>query len=52
VNLKGALYGIAAALPHMKAPRSVHISNVSSVASHVVRPGSVIYAATKTAGYA
>ena len=49
VNLKGVLYGIAAALPHMKAQRSGHIINVSSVAGHVVRPGSAVYAATKTA---
>jgi NADP-dependent 3-hydroxy acid dehydrogenase YdfG len=49
VNLKGVLYGIAAALPHMKAQASGHIINVSSVAGHVVRPGSAVYAATKTA---
>jgi NADP-dependent 3-hydroxy acid dehydrogenase YdfG len=49
VNLKGVLYGIAAALPRMKAQRSGHIINVSSVAGHVVRPGSAVYAATKTA---
>lgn len=47
VNLKGVLYGIAAALPHMKAQRSGHIINVSSVAGHKVRPGSAVYAATK-----
>lgn len=49
VNLKGVLYGIAAALPHMKARRSGHIINVSSVAGHKVRPGNTVYAATKTA---
>jgi NADP-dependent 3-hydroxy acid dehydrogenase YdfG len=49
VNLKGVLYGIAAALPHMKAQRGGHIINVSSVAGHKVRPGSAVYAATKTA---
>jgi NADP-dependent 3-hydroxy acid dehydrogenase YdfG len=49
VNLKGVLYGIAAALPHMIAQRSGHIINVSSVAGHKVRPGSAVYAATKTA---
>ena len=49
VNLKGVLYGIAAALPHMKAQQSGHIINVSSVAGHKVRPGSAVYAATKTA---
>jgi NADP-dependent 3-hydroxy acid dehydrogenase YdfG len=49
VNLKGVLYGIAAALPYMKAQRCGHIINVSSVAGHVVRPGSAVYAATKAA---
>ncbi|NVO12551.1 MAG: SDR family oxidoreductase [Rhodoplanes sp.] len=49
VNIKGVLYGIAAALPHMTAQRSGHIINVSSVAGHVVRPGSAVYAATKHA---
>jgi NADP-dependent 3-hydroxy acid dehydrogenase YdfG len=49
VNLKGVLYGIAAALPHMKAQHSGHIINVSSVAGHKVRYGSAVYAATKTA---
>jgi NADP-dependent 3-hydroxy acid dehydrogenase YdfG len=49
VNLKGVLYGIAAALPHMKTQKSGHIVNVSSVAGHKVRPGSAVYAATKTA---
>jgi NADP-dependent 3-hydroxy acid dehydrogenase YdfG len=48
VNLKGTLYGIAAALPHMIAQKSGHIINVSSVAGHKVRPGSAVYAATKT----
>lgn len=49
VNLKGVLFGIAAALPHMKQQKSGHIINVSSVAGHKVRPGSAVYAATKTA---
>jgi NADP-dependent 3-hydroxy acid dehydrogenase YdfG len=49
VNLKGVLYGIAAALPHMKAQRSGHIINVSSVAGHKVGPGGAVYAATKHA---
>ena len=49
VNLKGVLYGIAAALPRMKEQRAGHIINVSSVAGHKVRPGSAVYAATKTA---
>lgn len=49
VNLKGVLYGIAAALPYMKTQKGGHIINVSSVAGHKVRPGSAVYAATKTA---
>jgi NADP-dependent 3-hydroxy acid dehydrogenase YdfG len=49
VNIKGVLYGVAAALPHMKAQMSGHIINVSSVAGHKVRPGSTVYSATKSA---
>lgn len=49
VNLKGVLYGIAAALPYMRQQKSGHIINVSSVAGHKVWPGSAVYAATKTA---
>ncbi|MDI7773969.1 SDR family oxidoreductase [Asticcacaulis sp. EMRT-3] len=49
VNIKGVLYGIAAALPHMQAQMSGHIINVSSVAGHKVGPGGAVYAATKHA---
>jgi len=49
VNVKGVLYGIAAALPHMKAQKSGHIINVSSVAGHRVFEGSAVYFATKFA---
>jgi NADP-dependent 3-hydroxy acid dehydrogenase YdfG len=49
INIKGVLYGIAAALPHMQRQKSGHIINVSSVAGHRVGPGSAVYAATKTA---
>jgi len=49
VNIKGVLYGIAAALPHMTAQKSGQIINVSSVAGHKVGPGSGVYAATKHA---
>ncbi|RDJ99710.1 SDR family oxidoreductase [Paraburkholderia lacunae] len=49
VNIKGVLYGIAAALPHMKDQKSGHIINVSSVAGRTVRPGSAVYAASKSA---
>jgi NADP-dependent 3-hydroxy acid dehydrogenase YdfG len=49
VNIKGVLYGIAAALPYMKQQKAGHIINVSSVAGHKVRIGSAVYAATKHA---
>jgi NADP-dependent 3-hydroxy acid dehydrogenase YdfG len=49
VNIKGVLYGIAAALPHMQRQKSGHIINVSSVAGHKVGPGSAVYSATKHA---
>ena len=47
VNVKGVLYGIAAALPHMKQQKAGHIIiNVSSVAGHKVTPAGAVYAAT------
>lgn len=49
VNIKGTLYGVAAALPHMKDQRSGHIINVSSVYGHVVGPAATVYCATKFA---
>ena len=49
VNIKGVLYGIAAALPHMKRQKSGHIINVSSVAGHKVGPTFAVYSATKHA---
>lgn len=49
VNIKGVLYGIAAALPHMQRQKSGHFINVASVAGHKVGPGSVVYSATKHA---
>ena len=49
VNIRGVLYGIAAALPYMKQQKAGHIINVSSVAGHKVRPGGVVYSATKHA---
>jgi NADP-dependent 3-hydroxy acid dehydrogenase YdfG len=49
VNIKGVLYGIAAALPHMKQAKRGHIINVSSVAGHKVPAGGAVYAATKHA---
>ena len=47
VNLKGVLYGIAAALPCMKDQESGHIINLSSVAGHKLFGGSAVYSATK-----
>ena len=49
VHVKGTLYGIAAALPHMQRQKSGHIINVSSVAGHKVGVNNAVYAATKTA---
>ncbi len=49
VNIKGVLYGIAAALPYMKEQKAGHIINVSSVAGHKVRAGGAVYSATKHA---
>lgn len=49
VNIKGVLYGTAAALPYMKEQKSGQIINVASVAGHKVRAGGAVYAATKHA---
>ena len=43
VNIKGVLYGIAAALPYMKEQQSGHIINVSSVYGHVIDPGAHVH---------
>ncbi|MEM8549097.1 MAG: SDR family oxidoreductase [Pseudomonadota bacterium] len=49
VNIKGLLYGIAAALPGMKKRGKGHIINVASVAGHKVLPNFTVYCATKHA---
>lgn len=49
VNIKGVLYGIAAALPYMQEQKSGHIINVSSVYGHIVVPGAGVYCGTKSA---
>jgi NADP-dependent 3-hydroxy acid dehydrogenase YdfG len=50
VNLKGTLYGIAAALPRFIAQQSGHIINLSSVAGiKVFAPGGTVYSGTKFA---
>ncbi len=50
VNIKGTLYGIAAALPLFLAQQSGHIINLSSVAGiKVFAPGGSVYSGTKFA---
>lgn len=49
VNLKGVLYGIAAALPHMQAQKSGQFVNTSSIAGHKVMLNGAVYSATKYA---
>lgn len=50
VNIKGVLYGIAAALPRFIAQESGHIINISSVAGgKVFAPGGTVYSGTKFA---
>jgi NADP-dependent 3-hydroxy acid dehydrogenase YdfG len=50
VNLKGTLYGIAAALPRFLAQENGHIINLSSVAGlKVFAPGGTVYSGTKFA---
>ncbi|KFX67783.1 oxidoreductase [Pseudomonas taeanensis MS-3] len=50
INIKGVLYGIAAALPHMHKQDSGHIINISSVAGiKVFAPGGTVYSGTKYA---
>ena len=52
VNIKGVLYGVAAALPHMLKQGHGHIINVSSVAGRRIFPGGTVYCATKHAVHA
>lgn len=49
VNIKGVLYGIAAALPVMREQKSGQIINVSSTAGHYVLPTGAVYSGTKYA---
>ncbi|MBO6946747.1 MAG: SDR family oxidoreductase [Rhodospirillales bacterium] len=49
VNMKGTLYGIAAALPYMKEQKSGQVINVSSVYGHKVVATGAVYCATKHA---
>lgn len=52
VNVKGVLYGIAAALPIMNRQGFGHVINVSSIAGHIVIPTGAVYCATKFAVHA
>ncbi|WP_375419551.1 SDR family oxidoreductase [uncultured Hymenobacter sp.] len=49
VNLKGVLYGIAAALPVFQAQKAGHFVHITSVGDRWVGPTSTIYSATKHA---
>ena len=49
VNIKGVLYGIAAALPSMLAQGTGHIINIASVGALTVSPTAAVYCATKYA---
>ena len=50
LNIKGVLYGIAAALPHMQEANGGHIINIASVFGiKVFAPGGTVYCATKAA---
>jgi NADP-dependent 3-hydroxy acid dehydrogenase YdfG len=49
VNLRGTLYGIAAALPLFQRQRSGHVVNVVSTAGLKILPTMGVYAATKNA---
>ena len=50
LNIKGVLYGIAAALPHMKRQKTGHIINTASVFGiKMFAPGGTVYCATKAA---
>jgi NADP-dependent 3-hydroxy acid dehydrogenase YdfG len=49
INLKGVLYGIAAALPVFRRQGFGHFVNTASTAAYRVMPNQSVYAATKTA---
>lgn len=50
INIKGVLYGVAAALPVFEKQKSGHVINLSSVAGlKVFAPGGTVYSGTKFA---
>jgi NADP-dependent 3-hydroxy acid dehydrogenase YdfG len=52
VNVRGLLYGIAAALPHFQRAGSGHFVTVASIGAHQVVPTGAVYCATKYAAWA
>jgi NADP-dependent 3-hydroxy acid dehydrogenase YdfG len=48
-NIKGLLYGVAAALPLFRAQQTGHFVNVASTAAHRIVPNMAVYAAAKSA---
>ncbi|WUH98370.1 SDR family oxidoreductase [Spirillospora sp. NBC_00431] len=52
VNVRGLLYGIAAALPRFEAQGSGHFVTIASVGAHEVAPTAAVYCATKHAAWA
>ena len=49
INIKGVLYGIAAALPLFRAQGFGHFVNTASTAAHRIVPNMAVYAGTKIA---
>jgi NADP-dependent 3-hydroxy acid dehydrogenase YdfG len=52
VNVRGLLYGIAAALPYFTAQGSGHFITIASIGAHQVVPTSAVYSGTKYAAWA
>ncbi|BDZ50815.1 oxidoreductase [Frondihabitans sucicola] len=50
INVKGLLYGIAAALPLFRAQKVGHFVNILSTSGIKIVPDQAVYAATKNAG--
>ncbi|MEV1174285.1 SDR family oxidoreductase [Nonomuraea sp. NPDC049784] len=52
VNVRGLLYGIAAALPHFQRQGGGHFVTIASIGAHQVVPTGAVYCATKYAAWA
>jgi NADP-dependent 3-hydroxy acid dehydrogenase YdfG len=48
INVKGVLYGIAAALPRMKAQGAGHLISVASIGAHHAFPGAAVYCGSRS----